>query len=244
MWDFDGDELAFFVLAGFAAFILVLRYFRDIRTISRLVCPLYKRLPLIFLPIVCLSVIFFVLWKWSDPQTVRGHADYMTLFMAGGALWVFGSLILMRLMGISLRDDAIERQNAAAAVVTAGAIVGHTCCYAGSNVGSGPTIWTTILPAAVASGTLMVLWVAIEITTRVSEVVTIDRHLPSGLVLGGFLIASGADLGWAMSGDWQSWQETMVDFAHRAWPAVFFAVAAIIAIQIWKPKCTPLSTRY
>ncbi|MGD0769173.1 MAG: hypothetical protein ABSB42_13390 [Tepidisphaeraceae bacterium] len=173
---------------------------------------------------------------------MRGHADYMTLFMAGGAAWVFGSVVLMRLMGIGMRDDAIERRNAAAAVVAVGAMVGQTCCYAGSNIGSGPTIWTTILPAVIASGTLMVLWTGIEITTRVSEVVTIDRHLPSALALGAFLVAAGINLGWAMSGDWDSWQTTMIDFARRGWPAVLLAVAAALAIQIGKPRCRLLPT--
>jgi hypothetical protein len=148
----------------------------------------------------------------------------------------------MRLMGIGMRDDAIERRNAAAAVVAVGAMVGQTCCYAGSNIGIGPTIWTTILPAVIASGTLMVLWTGIEITTRVSEVVTIDRHLPSALALGAFLVAAGINLGWAMSGDWDSWQTTMIDFARRGWPAVLLAVAAALAIQIGKPRCRLLPT--
>jgi hypothetical protein len=147
-------------------------------------------------------------------------------------------------MGISARDDAVERQNAAAAAVAVGATVGNTCCYAGSNIGSGPTIWTTILPAIIASAALMVLWVGVELITHVSEVVTIDRHLPSGLALCGFLIASGADLGWAMSGDWLSWDATMVDFVRRGWPAVFFAVAAIFVIQIWKPRCMIQPTQH
>ncbi len=244
MWDFDGDEWAFFVLAGIVAVILAGRYFRDLSAVSQLVCPVAKRLPLLILPIACLLVIFLVLSNWSDPQTVRGHSDYITLFMVGGAPWVFGSSVLTRIMGISLRDDAIERQNTAAAVVACGAMLGQTFCYAGSNIGSGPTIWTTIFPAIIASGTMMVLWTAIELTTHVSEIVTIDRHLLSALALGGFLALAGVDLGWAMSGDWLSWQSTMIDFACRGWPAILFAIAAVPAIQIGKPRCTPLTTRH
>ena len=244
MWDFDGDEWAFFVFAGIVAVILAAKYFRETSSVSRLVCPVQKRLPLVFLPIACLSGILLVLWNWSDPQTVAGHGDYMTLFMVGGALWVFGSPILTRSMGISARDDAIERQNTAAAIVVAGAMVGNARCYAGSNIGSGPTIWTTILPAIIASGTLMILWIGIELTTRLSEVVTIDRHVPSALAACGYLIAAGADLGWAMSGDWENWQATMVDFARRGCPAILFAISAAFAIQIWKPRCTLLPKQH
>jgi hypothetical protein len=146
-------------------------------------------------------------------------------------------------MGIGLRDDAIERHNSAASIVAMGAMVGHTFCYAGSNIGSGPTIWTTILPAIIASATLMALWLAVELTTHVSETVTIDRDLSSAWALGGFLALAGLNLGWAMSGDFEGWPETMVDFARRGWPAILLAVAAVFAIQIWKPRCPLLQTR-
>jgi hypothetical protein len=244
MWDFDGDEIAFFVFAGIVAFILAVKFLREIVTVSTLICPSHRRFPLVISPIICLTIIYFVLQNWSDPQTVRGHADYVSLFMAGGALWVLGSLVLARMMGISARDDAIERRNPAATAVIVGAMLGHTLCYAGSNIGSGSTIWTTLLPAIVASGTLMVLWMLIELVTRVSEAITIDRDISCAFALAGFLVFSGLDLGWAMSGDWHDWQSTLVDFARRGWPAAAFAFAAIFAIQIWKPRCTPLPTRH
>ena len=241
MWDFAGDEIAFFSIAGAAALILAWWYLWQIGSVARMLCPESKRRLLLLLPLACLAIVLVVLWNWSDPQTVRGHADYMTLFMVGGAFWVFASPGLMQLMGISMRDDAIERQNSAAGIVVAGAMVGQTCCYAGSNIGSGPTIWTTILPAIIASVTLMILWTGLERATRASEVVTIDRHIPSALVLGGFLVVCGLDLGWAMSGDWVNWLAAMLDFARRGWPSILIAIAAGLAIQYWKPRCTLLS---
>jgi uncharacterized membrane protein YjfL (UPF0719 family) len=237
MWDFDGDEVAFILIAGFVSLIFAAKYLRIISTTSQLVCPSQKRLPLLILPVACLAIILTVLWNWSDSQ-VRGHLDYMTLFMVGGAMWVFGAGLFSWIVGIDLRSDAIERKNSAAAIVVGSAMLGHTFCYSGSNIGSGPTIWTTILPAIVASATLMIFWFVIELATRVSDTITIDRHVPSALVLGGFLIIAGLDLGWAMSGDWRDWQSTMDDFAVRGLPAAVLAVVAIFAIRFGKPQCT------
>jgi hypothetical protein len=244
VWDFDGDEFVFFAFAGIAAFILATRFFRQIGGVSNLICPAPMQFSLAAVPILCFLIVFITLQNWSDPQTVRGHPDYVSLFMAGGALWIFGSPALARFMGIGLRDDVIERHNPAAALVIAATMIAYTLCYAGSNIGSGPTIWTTIVPAVVAGGALMEIWLLVELTTHVSEAVTIDRDLRCAALLAGLFIVCGIDLGWAMAGDWNSWGGTFSDFAHRAWPTALFALAAIVAIQIWKPRCMPPPTRY
>jgi hypothetical protein len=243
MWDFDGDELVFFVVAGIITVLFGGKYFFELLKVSPLVSPLRNRGALLLLPFVCLLVILVVLWSWSDAQTVRGHADYMTMFMAGGGAWVFGSVFKVRLFGISVRDDAVERRNGAAAIVAGGAMVGNTLCYAGSNIGSGPTIWTTIVPAIVASGILSVLWMLIELSTRVSETITIERDVREAWLLAGFLVLAGLNLGWAGAGDFRDWASTMQDFLQRGWPTVPLAFGCALGVRTWKPQCKHVPER-
>jgi hypothetical protein len=237
MWDFDGDEVAFLVFAGIVTLIFGVKYFLELLKVSELVCPFGKRVPLLMLPFFCLLMVLIVLWSWSDVQNVRGHPDYETLFAVGGTAWIFGTAFKLRFFGFTIRDDAVERKNTAVTIVASGAILGHTLCYAGANIGGGPTIWTTIVPAIVASGILAILWMAIEVVTRVSETIAIDRDIPTALVLASFLLLAGLNLGWAASGDFQDWNSTMNDFPRRGWPAVLLAIFCGICIQIWKPRC-------
>jgi hypothetical protein len=233
MWDFDADEGVVLIFSAVAAVALAARYYWGIFRVSELLGGLGTRWLLAVWPMGCLSVVYFVLAHWSDADTVRGHADYMTLFMAAGALWIFG----MPSPGISVRDDALERNNVSAAVVVVAAMLGQTFCYAGSNIGAGPTIWTTLVPALIASGALLSLWLIVEAATRVSDTITIERHLPSAYTLAAFLVLAGADLGWAMAGDFNSWQETLKDFALRGWPSVILAILAIIVLRGLRPRC-------
>lgn len=89
---------------------------------------------------------------------MAGHLDYMLLFLAGGACWIFGASGWFSLLGVSTRADAMRRRNPAAAVAIAGGVVGVVLAYAGSNIGNGPTIWTIPVAAFVATAVLLTLW--------------------------------------------------------------------------------------
>jgi hypothetical protein len=191
------------------------------------------------LPVACLVLVAVVLRKWADPQ-VPASAGLTVLFLASALVWMAAAGVLTRVLGVSIRDDAVERRNPAAAVVAGGAMVGVTLCFAGGNIGPGPTVWTTLGPAAMAAGTLLLLWLLVELSSGVSDSVTLDRDLASGVRLGAMLIACGLVLGRAVAGRWESADDTARDFVREGWPAAAVAlVAAVVHVLLSPTSRTP-----
>lgn len=236
-WDFSDDETFFFfaaaigALAGFVAWYLPLTRVRAVGSES---C----KLTLALTPPACLAALLLVLQRWADPQYVVGKLDYTLLFTAGGAAWMWACGLITSFFGVSRRDDALERSNRAAAIAIAGLLGAVMSIYAWSNVGAGPTIWTTLFPAFVATAALFVLWAIVETFTHLSDAITIDRDVASGLRLAGWLIATSLILGRGMAGDWTNWQGTFDEFYRIAWPAVPLAIGMIVLHWFFRP--TPL----
>ncbi|MCL1857267.1 MAG: hypothetical protein FWF84_06505, partial [Kiritimatiellaeota bacterium] len=73
-------------------------------------------------------------------------------------------------------------------------------------------------------------WVALAVivhrATRVFERITVERDVGSGVRCGLYLLASGAILGRASSGDWTSFSATVEEFGI-GWPALPLALVAI-----------------
>ncbi len=183
-------------------------------------------------PVVCLALLYLVLRRWSADD-VRNSQTYLTLYMLAGAAWVGLWARLLRFLGVSPRDDVIERQNLAAAFATAGALAGITFCFAGANIGNGPGWWVVVFSAALSTGAFFLLWAAVECLTGISEAVTVERTIGSGLRLGGFLAGTGVVLGQAVAGDWVSAEATVRDFGVVAWPVLPLAAAAVILERLW-----------
>jgi hypothetical protein len=80
-------------------------------------------------------------------------------------------------LGVSRSDDAMERANVAAGLTIAAEWCGVMLAYAGSNVGNGPTIWTTLLPAFVAAVALLAAWGLLESLTDTAEAITVERDV-------------------------------------------------------------------
>jgi len=177
-----------------------------------------------------------VLTRWADPLYVVGNLDYQLLFLSGGTAWLWVVAAVSPLLGISVTDDAIERSNPAAACVACGSILGVMAIYAWSNVGSGPTIATTLLPALAGTVTWLALWFAVELISRPSEAIAVDRDLPSGIRHAGMLIAMGLILGRAVAGDWTSWHSTFTDMLLLGWPVVFLPVGSAAIHLFLRPS--------
>jgi len=183
-------------------------------------------------PLVCLSLLYLVLRQWAADD-VRDSGTYLTLYMLAGAAWVGLGAQALRFLGVSPRDDVIERQNLAAAVATAGALVGITLCFAGANIGNGPGWWVVVFSATLSTGGFFLLWAVVEWLTGVSEMVTVERTSGSGLRLGGFLAGAGIVLGRAVAGDWVSAEATVRDFVAVAWFVLPLAAVAVIIERLW-----------
>lgn len=179
------------------------------------------------LPLFCIAFIVVVLRKESSPD-VRSDTVWIIWYTIGGAIWLELSLFLLSLFGIAERDDVLERQNAAAAWVVYGAMIGATFCYAGSNVGNGPGVEAVFFCAVLSTAFLFGFWFLLERIFNLSDRITIDREESAGIRVGGWIASLGLVFGGAVAGDWVSVAGTIRDFFHYAWVTLPFLLAAIV----------------
>ena len=126
VWDFSWDEVCFFVAAAVVAAVGLWNWYAPLLCVPLPRGPrrVRQRLALAAAPPLCLALLYPVLQTWADPVHVAGHLDYVLLFVAGGAAWMFVGAWCMPVLGISPRDDAVERGNPAAVAATVGAMLG------------------------------------------------------------------------------------------------------------------------
>ncbi|HVX83804.1 MAG TPA: hypothetical protein VH253_03225 [Phycisphaerae bacterium] len=183
----------------------------------------------------CLAGVWWVLTTMADPA-VRGHAEYELLFFAWGAAWLMWGLGAMGCFGVSWRDDVIERRNPAALPAACGVMMGATCVYAGSNIGTGPTIWTTLGPAALGTAAWLGAWIIMQSIGRVAEAVTVERDVASGVRLLGVLAAAGLIIGTAVAGDWESAMATVRDVVVIGWSAWVIGAVGGAMQRLLRPR--------
>ena len=226
MWNFSDDEWLFFFAAAAIVVVGGVRYYRPLLSIPLMNRSHGRRAVLALLPVVAVVPTCVVLNRWADARVV-GHLGYSVLFIVGGLAWVFAAAELLGVLGVSIRDDVLERDNTAALIAVSGMLLGVGVVYALCNIGSGPTIWTTILPAPVATALLVGLAILVELLgATVADAVTIDRDIATALRVGGVALGGAVILGRAGAGDWISWPQTWADMAAHGWPAVVLAIAA------------------
>ena len=179
--------------------------------------------------LACTAVILVVLNTWASHDVVDAPV-YQFMYVVVGLAWLRLAHAAFPYLGISPRDDAVERGNLAAAWVSAGAMVAVAVCYAGANVGNGPGWWVVLFSAALATGTLLVLWAIVALLTPVIETVIVDRDPAAAIRLTAFLISSGVIAGRGVAGDWESAAATVRDFLVVA-PAVATIVVLAIVLE-------------
>jgi uncharacterized membrane protein YjfL (UPF0719 family) len=234
-WDFDGDEFIFFIAAAILGLYGLYQWYGPLISATRLGRRGAARTLLGLTPPVAMVGLMVVLLHWSDPKYVVGHFDYQQLFAAGGLAWLTLALLAGSVLGVDVRDDAIDRDNPAAAVAGSGAAIGAMAIYAASNMGAGPTIWTTIWPAILATAAAFVLWFVIDLLTRIGDQIAVERDLAAGLRHAGWAIASGLVLGRAVAGDWLAWDSTYTDMLRLGWPVLVLAAAIVPLHLLFRP---------
>ena len=193
-----------------------------------------RRTPLYLIPLLCVALLFVVL-KLAASHDVRDSLQYLFMYLVMGAAWVVAWTAPMRLLGVSPRDDALERANPAASYAVAGAIVGLTLAFAGGNIGNGPGWWVVVFSAGMATLTLLLVWAIVQSLGGTSELVTVERDVASGVRLGGFLAAAGLICGRGAAGDWTGAANAARDFALIAWPVLPLAIVEVAASRMLKP---------
>lgn len=231
----DGDEVLALIVSAGIALAAAIRWYGGLMTITALAGGRVHRAWLAIVPVACLASLQVVLNRWAAHE-VREQPEYDLLFLVGGAAWLGLAGWSMPIVGLIGRDDGVENPNLAGVIALCGTWIGAILCYAGGNVGEGPTIWTTFGPSALASAALLLAWLVLEFLTHISEAIAVERDPASGARLAGFLIASGLVLGRAVAGDWVSTEDTIHDVIVLGWPVVLFFLSAVILQFIWQPR--------
>lgn len=224
----DDIESCLLIGMGFVVLVAWARWYSSFAFVRSMISPRIDRIPLIWLPIVCLGLLYFILTKFASFD-VQTNFTYLSFYTVMGAAWIGVAISFMPFLGIIPRDDVVERRNRAALFGVIGALVGLTFCFSGGNIGDGPGWWAVVTSAGYATAAFFLLWFLLEMLSGVSQIVTVERDVAAGLRLCGFLIAIGLILGRAAAGDWFSPGQMWTDFSSRAWPAlIVVAVAAVL----------------
>ncbi len=225
MFDFAPDETFLFFAMLAASCVTGFKYYRPLFTMTWLGKRKRIRLSLAVCPVIGMAITLAVLQTWSDSQ-VRGHLDYILFFLFGCAAWQGVAAWGLSMVGISALDDALERDNPAAAMAVSGTLLAVSIIYALANVGTGPTIETTLLPAAAGAVALAVAYLIIVNLGGVVEDITVGRDTGAGIRLAGALAGAALILGRAVGGNFVSWDETWIDLAKYGWPSLALGAMA------------------
>ena len=238
--EMGGDGVALGVISfGFAAMTFYV-WIVNLRLAWRLRAAECLRGLLLNVPPASLVFVWVVLVLWADAE-VRQNSSYIWVLMFLATAWLAGANRCFALIGLSMRDDGIERNNTAAALAWAGANIGVTFCYAGANIGAGPSLWNNVFSAALATLTLLLIWLALELCCHIASSITIERDRASGIRGGGLLAAAGLILGRAVAGDWHSIVGTVADFARDGWPVLVLAFVALVLERALRPTARRIS---
>jgi hypothetical protein len=229
----SGDE--FFVLAisvVLSAVVWVRRYFRNLAS-TRLVGG--ASLLLVWIaPFAGFALIFAVL-RTLAARDVRNAPEYLFMYEALGIAWMGAGLVLTAALGLDPIADPVERRNPGAAVVSAGAMLGFACAYAGANIGDGPGWWVVLFSGALSTGALLVVWALVNLGAGVTELVTIERDRGAAWRLGALLAAVGLVAGRGAAGNWHSYQGAFEDFLAVAWPVSIGVLVEVGFSLVFKP---------
>jgi hypothetical protein len=191
--------------------------------------------PIAFVLAVCTLLLLAVL-KTAASYDVVNAPRYIFMYIVLGIAWLRIATPVFSLVGVSVRDDVIERDNRSALLAVSGGILAVTFCYAGGNIGDGPGWWVVVFSAGLATAVLMLAWMALGQFTTVHDAVTVDRDPAAGVRLGGFLTSCGLVLGRAVAGDWQSGDATVADVATVLPVVLLLVILAVVIERRAKPS--------
>jgi uncharacterized membrane protein YjfL (UPF0719 family) len=213
-------------------------WYADLVRINPLAAPRPLRIALALTPPACLLLLLLCLDKLAA-RAVRESSFYLLVYVALGAAVLGVSVQLFSFLGISARDDVLERSNVGALIALVGAMLGSLLCFAGGNIGEGPGVGVVLLSAGTALCVWFVLWYLVERLSggKVSELITVDRDRGCGARLGALLLANGLILGAAAAGDWIP-ERFFTDFIIFAWPAFVLTVAAAVLERHNQPRAS------
>ena len=234
------DEVAVCLLATCAWFATGWLWFRGLRPRPNTFGPTPWKRALQWSGLQSVAVVYAVLQVWSASD-VRDDARYLFMYTAIGGAWIGVAMLLTPWLGLSVRDDVVERRNPAVALALRGLPFALALAYAGANIGDGPGWWIVIFSSGVATSVLALLLLATLTLGGAAESLTVERDVAAGARFALIAIAEGLVLGRAAAGNWVSAGATLSDFVQRGWPVLAIAFCAILLDRGLRP--TPRNPR-
>lgn len=183
------------------------------------------RLVLSFLPAAALGITLYVLLTMASFDVV---GFYVWFYAVMGFVWILiGVTLIARFLDISFIDDAVILNNKAALFPAVGGFLGTALIFAGANIGDGPGWWVVITAAGLGTGAWLILAFLLNVTTHISERITVDRDIGCGIRFGGYLLAGALILARASGGDWTSLAATLNEFLV-GWPILPLTAVALL----------------
>ena len=228
----------FLVLGIIVVLILWFRSYRALFQAHRFHLNKTHRTLFAGLPVFCVAFVAVVVSRHASPD-VQSNPLWIGMYAIGAAVWLQLGLSVFSLLGVGARDDAVERQNAAAGWAVYGAMIGTMFCYAGSTVGKGPGVEVDLFCAVLSTGFLFGFWFLFERAFRLADRITIERDESAGIRTGGWILSMGMIFGEAVTGDWVSVGATLRDFYRHAWVGLLFLLGAMAVEAAFQRGRTP-----
>ncbi len=233
-------EVALTVLAAMAWFVTGWTWIYGLRERKHVIGATPWRRTMQWSELQAVAVVYAILQVWSASD-VRGDARYLFMYTAIGGAWIGIAMLLTPWLGLSIRDDVVERRNPAVALALRGLPFALALAYAGGNIGDGPGWWVVFFSSGVATAALALLLLATLTFGGACESLTVERDVAAGARFALIAISEGLVLGRAAAGNWVSAQATLNDFVQRGWPALAIAVCAMLLERGLRP--TPQNPR-
>jgi hypothetical protein len=119
-------EIPAFIVCLFLTLKSWSAWYGDLISVNRFCVPIQQRLALFGAPVVSLAFIFVTLTKLASSD-VRNDPLYLAFYLLIGAAWIGGGTLVFPFLGISARDDIMEKGNGASAWAVVGALAGMSC---------------------------------------------------------------------------------------------------------------------
>ena len=233
--DWSGDEVVMLFGSGIVCFLGVAYWMLWLSSVPQVGPRKTVRAPMVVAILLAIELIVAAAWYWSAKE-VRHGQSYTLLMVTMGIAWLMACSSLFSWMGLSVRDDACERQNLAAASAICGGLLGVGLVFCGANTGEGPSFWNNVFSAVLGTVAWYALWLLLDLGSGVSRTVTEDRDVATGIRLGAYLTAQGLVFGRALAGNWHSAVGTVWDFLRYGWPAAAVLAVATLAERSFRPS--------
>lgn len=238
MFDFkdsmSADEMFALVASLAIGLIGAFRWYSPVLRLSKLGAG-RSLVVLLLAPPLALACLWGVLVT-SAAVEVRTDVRYQVLFVVMGAVWVFHLPRSLVFIGVSYRDDALERRNTSAAIAIAGTIAGLAIVFAGSNMGEGPSIWNTVATALASTAALAAIVFGFGFGTSLGDSIAVERDTPTGVRFAGLVAGCGILLARASAGDWVSTAAMLNDLVAFGLPAGALSLTAMVIERALRPR--------